>query len=50
MNRIDDRVENPCDGQPAGHYLDKAKTMFEEMDLQWDLEEYRKFISKQEAT
>jgi len=30
-------------GQPANYYLDKAKTMFEEMDLQWDLEELNKF-------
>jgi len=30
-------------GHPASYYLEKAKTMFEEMDLQWDLEEYRKF-------
>jgi len=26
-------------------YLEKARTMFGEMDLQWDLEEYRKFIA-----
>jgi hypothetical protein len=26
-------------------YLEKARTMFEEMDLQWDLEKYRKFIA-----
>ena len=26
-------------------YLEKAKTMFEEMDLQWDLEEYYKYIN-----
>ncbi len=32
-------------GQPAGYYLEKAKVMFEEMDLQWDLEEYGKFES-----
>jgi len=33
------------DGHPAGYYLEKAKTMFEEMDLQWDMGEYRKFES-----
>jgi tetratricopeptide (TPR) repeat protein len=27
------------DGIPAAEYLTKAKTMFEEMDLQWDLEQ-----------
>ena len=31
---------NELNGQPASYYLDKAKTMFEEMDLQWDLGEY----------
>lgn len=31
-------------GHPAGYYLEKAKTMFEEMNLQWDLEEYRKVV------
>lgn len=30
-------------GHSAGYYLEKARAMFEEMDLQWDLEEYRKF-------
>ncbi|MCB2221999.1 MAG: AAA family ATPase [Bacteroidetes bacterium] len=30
-------------GHNASHYLEKAKTLFEEMDLQWDLEEYNKF-------
>jgi hypothetical protein len=30
-------------GKPASYYLEKAKTMFEEMDPQWDLGEYRKF-------
>lgn len=33
-------------GEPASHYLEKAKTMFEEMDLQWDLEEYQKFMNQ----
>jgi class 3 adenylate cyclase len=28
-------------------YLEKARTMFVEMYLQWDLEEYRKFVSRQ---
>ena len=27
----------------APYYLEKARAMFEEMDLQWDLKEYRKF-------
>jgi hypothetical protein len=31
-------------GHNASHYLDKARTLFEEMDLQWDLEELRKFV------
>jgi len=30
-------------GLSGKDYLDTAKTMFEEMDLQWDLKEYRKF-------
>lgn len=29
----------------GNEYLEKAKTMFEEMDLQWDLGEYRNFIN-----
>ena len=35
---------NELNGHSASHYLEKAKSMFEEMDLQWDLEEYRKFV------
>jgi hypothetical protein len=31
-------------GHPASHYLEKAKILFEEMDLQWDLETYRNFV------
>lgn len=27
------------------YYLEKAKVMFEEMDLRWDLEEYRKYLN-----
>jgi tetratricopeptide (TPR) repeat protein len=34
---------------PASYYLEKAKTLFEEMDLQWDLEEYRKFVDQKKA-
>jgi class 3 adenylate cyclase/tetratricopeptide (TPR) repeat protein len=34
-------------GHPASHYLDKAKTMFEEMDLQWDLEDLNKLSHTQ---
>jgi hypothetical protein len=37
---------NELNGHNATHYLEKAKTMFEEMDLQWDLEEFRKFVGK----
>lgn len=28
-------------------YLEKARTMFEDIDLQWDLAEYRKFVGKE---
>jgi class 3 adenylate cyclase/tetratricopeptide (TPR) repeat protein len=38
---------NELNGHPAGYYLEEARTMFEEMDLQWDLEELRKFVSGQ---
>jgi tetratricopeptide (TPR) repeat protein len=31
-------------GINANEYLQKAKSMFEEMDLQWDLKEYQKYI------
>ncbi len=31
------------DGIKAEEYLEKARTMFEEMDLQWDLDELEKF-------
>ncbi|MBE0638404.1 MAG: AAA family ATPase [Bacteroidales bacterium] len=31
-------------GNPAGYYLEKAKAMFEEMDLQWDLKEYEQYM------
>ena len=37
---------NEMNGHSASHYLEKAKSMFEEMDLQWDLGEYRKFTEK----
>ncbi|MEZ5196727.1 MAG: AAA family ATPase [Bacteroidales bacterium] len=37
---------NELNGHPASHYLEKAKTMFNEMDLQWDLEEYGKFVNQ----
>jgi len=30
------------DGIKAWDYLEKARTMFEEMDLQWDLDELEK--------
>jgi hypothetical protein len=35
------------DGQKADYFLEKAKSMFEEMDLQWDLEEYQNYINGQ---
>jgi class 3 adenylate cyclase len=31
-------------GLTGKDYLEKAKTLYEEMDLQWDLEEYRKCV------
>jgi class 3 adenylate cyclase len=30
-------------GHPAGYYLEQALNLFEKMDLQWDLEEYRRY-------
>ena len=33
-------------GLSGKDYLEKAKAMFEEMDLQWDLEEYEKFVGR----
>ena len=38
--------QKQLNGLSGKDYLEKAKTMFEEMDLQWDLEEYRKFVDK----
>ena len=35
---------NELNGNPTSYYLNKAKTLFEEMDLQWDLEEYQKYM------
>ena len=32
-------------GITAAEYLNKAKTMFEEMDLQWDLEQLERWIT-----
>lgn len=37
------------EGHPAGYYLEKAKTMFEEMDLQWDLGALNKLMANQKA-
>ena len=34
-----------CDGITAEEYLKKAKTMFEEMELQWDLDELDKVMA-----
>ena len=36
---------NELNGNSASHYLEKAKSMFEEMNLQWDLKEYQKFLN-----
>ncbi|MCP4648630.1 MAG: hypothetical protein GY853_00935, partial [PVC group bacterium] len=33
-------------GISANEYLEKARTMFEEMDLQWDLDEFEKLKSE----
>lgn len=32
-------------GLTGEDYLKRAKTMFEEMELEWDLEEYKKFMN-----
>ena len=32
-------------GITAGEYLEKARTLFEEMDLQWDLDELDKLMA-----
>ena len=37
--------QNQFNGLLGKDYLEKAKTMFEEMNLQWDLEEYFKYKS-----
>ncbi len=34
-------------GLSGEDYLEKAKTLFTEMDLQWDLEEYGKYLKKE---
>jgi len=31
-------------GQPASYFLEKAKTMFEEMGLEWDLDQWRRLF------
>jgi tetratricopeptide (TPR) repeat protein len=33
-------------GIPANEYLEKARTLFEEMDLQWDLDELERILCK----
>ena len=38
--------QQQLNGLTGKDYLEKARTMFEEMDLQWDLEEYRKFVQQ----
>jgi hypothetical protein len=37
--------QKQLNGLSGKDYLEKAKVMFEEMDLQWDLEEYRKYLN-----
>lgn len=37
--------QKQLNGLSGKDYLEKAKVMFDEMDLQWDLGEYRKFVS-----
>ncbi|MDB4303257.1 AAA family ATPase [Desulfosarcina sp.] len=39
---------NELNGHNASHYLEKAKAMFEEMDLQWDMEAYNKFMENKD--
>jgi len=36
--------QNQLNGLSGNDYLEKAKALFEEMDLQWDLEQYRKYV------
>ena len=36
--------QKQLNGLSGKDYLEKAKVMFEEMDLQWDLGEYKKFV------
>lgn len=38
--------QNRLNGLSGIEYLEKARTMFGEMDLQWDLGEYRKFMDE----
>jgi class 3 adenylate cyclase/tetratricopeptide (TPR) repeat protein len=38
--------QKQLNGISAGEYLEEARTMFEEMDLQWDLEEWNRFTSQ----
>lgn len=38
------------DGISANEYLEKARILFEEMDLQWDLDELDKIASFNEAS
>lgn len=37
---------NELNGHPASYYFEEAMKMFKEMDLQWDIEEYQKYINK----
>jgi len=39
--------QKQLNGLSGKDYLEKSKVMFEEMDLQWDLEEWQKFVSGQ---
>ncbi|OYT14234.1 MAG: hypothetical protein B6I19_01115 [Bacteroidetes bacterium 4572_114] len=38
--------QKQLNGLSGNDYLEKARAMFEEMDLQWDLGEYGKFVEK----
>jgi hypothetical protein len=37
------------DGIKAGEYLERARVMFEDMDLQWDLDELEKLRMHMES-
>lgn len=39
--------QKQLNGLAEKDYLEKAKTLFEEMELQWDLQEYHKYVDEQ---